>query len=324
MRTISDPAARKGVASPSGTSSTVAADQPTLADIGARVGQDNEALRNLLIDTDRRINAIDDAKNAFRRLSEPISTALRDLEQEKIDNAGLRSALAELRTSYDALRGDRDSLRRELARVQQDARGLESDKAELTSEIVVARARLEQMEANLAAAEVERTALSAARDEASFEAHTLSRRIEAICSRAATAEKLLSEARQSLVARAEEVRIAERKTAEATIVRNTTQKLVEQLTAARDALQGKTKELERERASLIERSHILAETVKARETALGQVEQEIKSLTDRIAEIEVDAGIYRAKAQRRIEELAECPSENILNPLNRLWFKVVT
>jgi chromosome segregation ATPase len=305
VRTISDPAARKGVTSPSGTSSTVAADQPTLADIGARVGQDNEALRNLLIDTDRRINAIDDAKNAFRRLSEPISTALRDLEQEKIDNAGLRSALAELRTSYDALRGDRDSLRRELARVQQDARGLESDKAELTSEIVVARARLEQMEANLAAAEVERTALSAARDEASFEAHTLSRRIEAICSRAATAEKLLSEARQSLVARAEEVRIAERKTAEATIVRNTTQKLVEQLTAARDALQGKTKELERERASLIERSHILAETVKARETALGQAEQEIKSLTDRIAEIEVDAGIYRAKAQRRIEELAE-------------------
>jgi chromosome segregation ATPase len=230
-----------------------------------------------------------------------------------------RIALAELRTSYHTLRGEfgtleqraaelesqRDSLRRKLARVQQDARGLESDKAELTSEIAAARARLEQMEANLAAAEVERAALSAARDEASSEAHTLGRRIEAIRSRAATAEKLLSEARQSLVARAEEVRIADRKTAEATIARNTTQKLVEQLTAARDALEGKAKELERERASLIERSHILAETVKARETALGQAEQEIKSLTDRIAEIEVDAGTYRAKAERRIEELGE-------------------
>jgi crescentin len=310
VRTVSDPAARKGVTSASGMSSTAAADQPTLADIGARVGQDNEALRNLLIDTDRRINAIDDAKNAFRRLSEPISTALRDLAQEKIDNAGLRSALAELHTSYDALRdefgaleqraveleSDRDSLRRELARVQQDARGLESDKAELTSEIAAARARLEHMEANLAAAEVERAALSAARDEASSEAHVLNRRIEALRSRAATAEKLLAEARQSLVARAEEVRIAERKTAEATIARNSTQKLVEQLTAARDALEGKTKELERERASLIERSHILAETVKARETALGQAEQEIKSLTNRIAEIEVDAGTFSANA----------------------------
>jgi crescentin len=316
VRTVSDPAARKGVTSPSGT---VAADQPTLADIGARVGQDNEALRNLLINTGRRINAIDDAKNAFRRLSEPISTALRDLEQEKIDNAGLRSALAELRTSYDVLRGefgaleqraaelesDRDSLRRELARVQQDARGLESDKAELVGDIVAARARLEQMEANLAAAEFERASLSAARDEASSEAHTLNRRIEAIRSRAATAEKLLSEARQALAGRAEEVRIAERKTAEATIARNTLQKLVEELTAARDALAGKTKELERERASLTERSHILAETVKARETALGQAEQEINSLTDRIAEIEFDAGTYRAKAERRIEELGE-------------------
>jgi chromosome segregation ATPase len=319
VRTFSDPAAGKGVTSSSGTSSTAAADQLTLADIAARVGQDNEALRNLLINTDRRINAIDAAKNAFRRLSEPISTALRDLEQEKIDNAGLRSALAELHTSYEALRGEfsaleqraaeleseRDDLRRELPRVQQDARGLESDKAELTSEIVAARARLEQMEANLAATEVERAALSAARDEASSEAHTLNRRIEAIRSRAATAEKLLSEARHSLAARAEEVRIAERKTAEATIARNTTQKLVEQFMAARDALEGKTEALERERASLIERSRILAETVKARETALGQAEQEIRSLTDRIAEIEVDAGTYRAKAERRIEEFGE-------------------
>ena len=304
MRTVSDPAARKSVTSPSGTSSTGAEDQPSLADIGARVGQDNEALRNLLIDTDRRINAIDDAKNAFRKLSEPISAALRDLAQEKIDNAGLRRELAELHTSHDALHdefgaleqraaaleSDRDSLRRELARAQQDVRGLEGDKAELTSEIAAARARLERMDANLAAAEVQRAALSAARDEANSEIHVLNRRLEAIRSRAATAEKLLSEARQSLVARAEEVRIAERKTAEATIARNTTQKLVEQLTAARDALEGKTKELERERASLIERSHILAETVKARETALGQAEQEIKSLTDRIAEIEFDAG----------------------------------
>jgi crescentin len=319
VRTVSDPAARKGVTSPSGTSSTASEDQPTLADIGARVGQDNEALRNLLIDTDRRINAIDDAKHAFHRLSEPISTALRDLAQEKIDNAGLRRKLAELHTRHDALcdefgaleqraaalESDHDRLRRELARARQDARGLEGDKAELTSEIVATRARLEQMDANLAAAEVERAALAAARDEASSHAHTLNRRIEAIRSRAATAEKLLSEARQALAGRAEEVRIAERKTAEATIARNTSQKLVEELTAARDALAGKTKELERERASLIERSHILAETVKARETALAQAEQQIRSLTDRIAEIEVDAGTYRAKAARRIEELGE-------------------
>jgi hypothetical protein len=47
----------------------------------------------------------------------------------------------------------------------------------------------------------------------------------------------------------------------------------------------------------------LAETLKARETSLAHAEQKIKSLTDRIAEIEVDAGAYRAKTERRIDEL---------------------
>jgi chromosome segregation ATPase len=90
---------------------------------------------------------------------------------------------------------------------------------------------------------------------------------------------------------------------EASIARNTTDKVVERLTTARDGLDGKVRELEQGRASLTERSNILAETLKARETSLAHAEQKIKSLTDRIAEIEVDAGAYRAKTERRIDEL---------------------
>ena len=67
----------------------------------------------------------------------------------------------------------------------------------------------------------------------------------------------------------------------------------------------KAQKLELGRASLIERSNNLAETLKAREASLTQAEQRIKLLTDRIAEIEVDAGAYRAKTERRIEELTE-------------------
>jgi chromosome segregation ATPase len=95
----------------------------------------------------------------------------------------------------------------------------------------------------------------------------------------------------------------ERKVVEATIARNATEKVIERLTAARDALEGKTRELEQGRASLTERSNSLAETLKARETSLAHAEQKIKSLTDRIAEIEVDAGAYRAKTKQRIDEL---------------------
>ena len=160
MRTISDFLGRKGVAPTSATyavpasarSGSRGADEvreTTLADIGTRVGEDNETLRNLLIDTDRRIGALDDLKAAFRSLIEPIGAVLQVLEQEKTENFGLRNVLAELRTGHDSLRGDYsaldkraaelenvgEELHRELTLTQQTARALEADKTELASEM---------------------------------------------------------------------------------------------------------------------------------------------------------------------------------------------
>ena len=421
MGTFSDFLGRKGVTSvpppvpPSPKQQTSgAASEPTFADLGARLGEGNEALRNLLIDTDRRITALDDVKVAFRNLVEPIGTALQALEHENSDNVSLRNALAELRASHETLstehqalekrsadsESDNQSLRRELALVQQVAHGLESDKAELTSEVVAARAeianlesqlthetadaralgeanqllvdhandadkrivelqadctlmreqlslletdksslqtaldqtlaensrlsrrltesesaltaaraRLEQTEIGLASAESERAALGAARDEANerhqSESYALNLRLEAMRSRAGTAEKLLSEVRQSLVARTEEIRVSERKVVEATIARNATEKTVDRLTAARDALEAKVKELEQARAMLLERSNGLAEAAKARETSLTHAEHKIKSLTDRIDQLEHDSRTYRAKTVKRIDDLNE-------------------
>src|SRR5215475_14735042 len=148
MRTISDFLGRKVVASASaayavpmsaksGSRGAEEVRETTFADIGTRVGEDNETLRNLLIDTDRRIGALDDLKAAFRSLVEPIGAALHALEQEKTENAGLRTALAELRTSHETARSegqalehksaelesDNQAFRRELTLVQQVASG---------------------------------------------------------------------------------------------------------------------------------------------------------------------------------------------------------
>jgi len=122
MGTISDFLGRKGVASaplpmpPSpnqrGTDSTAQHDERTFADLGARIGEGNEALRNLLIDTDRRITALDDVKDAFRNLVEPIGRALQALEQENSDNFGLRNTLAELRTNHETVRAEFQALER--------------------------------------------------------------------------------------------------------------------------------------------------------------------------------------------------------------------
>ena len=173
MGTISDFLGRKGVTTaplsvtPSSQQQTTntAANEPTFADLGACLGEGNEALRNLLIDTERRITALDDVKDAFRNLVEPIGTALQALEHENSDNVSLRNALAELRASHDTLRtefqalekrsaeleSDNQSLKRELALVQQVANGLESDKAELTSEVVAARAEIANLENRIGA-----------------------------------------------------------------------------------------------------------------------------------------------------------------------------
>jgi chromosome segregation ATPase len=91
---------------------------------------------------------------------------------------------------------------------------------------------------------------------------------------------------------------------EANIARANTDKIVERLTTTRDTLDGKTRELEQGRASLMERSNGLADTLKAREASLAHAEQKIKVLSDRIAEIEAEADAYRSKAERRIDELS--------------------
>src|SRR5258706_6125032 len=133
MRTISDFLARKGVASasfPSPASAKILPggaeerSEPTFADIGARVGEDNEKLRNLLIDTDRRIGALDDLKEAFRNLVEPIGSSLRALEQEKTENFGLRNVLTELRRRHESLRSEYVSLGKPPAELETAAEGL--------------------------------------------------------------------------------------------------------------------------------------------------------------------------------------------------------
>src|SRR5262247_4623778 len=129
MRTITHFLARKGGASTSaafavptparpGSPAAEQPSEPTLADIGARVGEENETLRNLLIDTDRRIGALDDLKDAFRNLVEPIGSALQALEQEKTDNVGLRNALAELRAGHESVRTEFSALEKRAAELE--------------------------------------------------------------------------------------------------------------------------------------------------------------------------------------------------------------
>src|SRR5580700_4599569 len=398
MRKVSDFLARAGVSS---TPETLAAltgkpqnsnrpddsGKSTFANIGERIGGDNQALRHLLIDTGLQFGALDELKETFGKLVDPLHNLLSTLEQAKFDNASLRGALTELRSSHETLRsefeglekksseleGDNHRLTRELTAAQQSTQELDSDKGKLTGEIATmrvalanlekqlgeeanngrslgdekrllqeradtadkriieseaaanlarerlallenekdslqaARARLQQMEHNLAAVEDERKKLSAALDEANerrqSEVYALTLKLDAMRSRSTAAEKLLSEMRQSLVARTEEIRATEAKLVEAVLGRSGAEKKAEQLTSANDAHDRQNKKLEQTRLSLTDRSNVLSETVKARDSALSHAQDKIKSLTDRVELLKVEAAANHAKADKRIEQL---------------------
>jgi crescentin len=188
----------------------------------------------------------------------------------------LQSDGAQAREKLLLVENDKRSLQTALDQTLAETSRLSRRLTESENALTAARARLEQMDISLAAAENERATLATARDEANerhqSETYALNLRLEALRSRAATAEQLLAEVRQTIVARTEDIRGLERKVVEANIARANTEKTIERLTTARDALDGKSRDLEQGRAALLDRSSNLAEALKARATSHAHAE----------------------------------------------------
>ena len=173
--------------------------------------------------------------------------------------------------------------------------------------LTATRAQLGKVEASFAEAYAERGRLGAALDEAKeqhqAERNSLNMRLDALQSRAATAERLLSEARQNLLARTEEVRAFDRKSVEATIGRNNSEKRLAQIEASHEARERQIKDLEQGRLALTERNTAMTKTLKARETALARAEERIAALTERNGHLEADVQVSRTNIEKRVEDL---------------------
>ena len=135
----------------------------TFSDIGSRMGEENEALRNLLTDTGRKIGELDELKEAFDKIVAPFNSTLRALEQEKSQSLGLTGMLNESRAAYEALRtefyqiekkataleAEAERLRTDLELARESNRGLESSGLELSHEISARRAQITELEHQL-------------------------------------------------------------------------------------------------------------------------------------------------------------------------------
>ncbi len=133
-----------------------------LADVGVRLGEENEVLRNLLNDAGRKIGELDELKQIFNSLVPPFNEALRTLEQEKSQRLRLAAALDELRKAHESLRADfyeveqssarfeaeAEKLREELELARESNRALEGANLQLANELASGKRRSPPSRAN--------------------------------------------------------------------------------------------------------------------------------------------------------------------------------
>lgn len=387
-------------------------DEELFASLGAQVGGENEALRNLLLNASTKLSELDIIKDAVGKLVDPVNKALRDFESEKSEKAGLQTMLANSRAAYSKLKADtaelerkaagfeKDcaNLRQELMAAQHQARILETAKSELSVEIAARQAEVAELEADLqqesaqaktareeahrldqrlttadkrivaletdvnntrhrlVLSEDERHNLQTSLDKSVAEAARLSRRLaeaentvnalqgrlrhtegslaeanterarlatmldelkerhaaeittqqlrfDAMQSRAVSADKLLTEAREQLAQRSEEIRQYDRRYGELTQAYETLSGRLTETEAERQQRDADVSELERTRTTLIERSSALAKAFTGKETALARAEETIQSQAERIAYLEAQTQARNQDIEQQIEEL---------------------
>jgi chromosome segregation ATPase len=135
------------------------AEQASFAEVGARMGADNEVLRNLLIDTGHQLEAIDELKASFGKLVKPLNDVLTTLQQERAEHARAQGELMALRSGHLALRDEfhglevrsselkshNERLGKNLAAALQKGRELEDERAELRRDLTAARGSIATM-----------------------------------------------------------------------------------------------------------------------------------------------------------------------------------
>ena len=256
-----------------------------------RLAAENALLAQKLTE---RNGALDDARARIKSLEEKLAKA----EEEGAGKAAEKTAESvqnELRAARDRLQGKLDSVSKENTRLSRAAN--ERDRA-----LADARTRVEYLEAALAAAEAEcgRQTGEAANAREKHQAQT---------SRAITAEKLLAEARERLLARIIEIDAVRQRVTQANAVSNAAYDRQRQLEDALCLQQSQFEELERSQSKLAEATKLLLQRFRDRERALVVAEEKIKTLAERNAWLEAARDRAGSPRQRGHETPQSSPED---------------
>jgi crescentin len=235
-----------------------------------------------------------------RRLGERVATA----DQRTVQLEGqAQTAQQEARQANQERASLQASLDKTLGELAQTARRLsDADKALASSQ-----ARVKAMENNLAEVQAERSRLAAALDEANHqyrdEMNVMTSRFEAVQARSSLTENLLEEARQALMARADEIRTFDRRVIEVSTAHDVmAEKLscVEAVLAEREL---QIKDIEQAHMALTEEAHKLIHAATAREGIYESTQQRIREQSDLVEILQEELNAARSSNEMQIEQL---------------------
>jgi chromosome segregation ATPase len=276
----------------------------TLEAAKAEISIDIAARRAQVADLEVRLAQETGEANALREENRRLDERLSNADKRIITlESDLNAARQRLLMTEDEKRAQQISLDKSSAEAARLSRKLAETEANLTA----AQGRLRHVEGNFAELSNERTRLAGALEEANERHHheltTQRMRFEALHARAAASEKLLGEAREHLLARADEIRTYDRRVGEVAMERDAMQTRVSELEAERIQRESEFKEVDQARTTLMERSTALARAFAAKEAALARAEDTIAALSEQVSALEAARAAEKQATDQKIEDL---------------------
>jgi len=271
----------------------------------AEIAIDVAARRAQIVDLEARLAQETGEGKALReenrRLDERLSTADKRVASLESELNGARQRLLMIEDEKRAQQISLDKISAEGARL---SRKLAETEASLTA----TQGRLRHVEGNFAELSHERTRLAGSLEEAKerheHELTTRQMRFDALQARATASEKLLGEAREHLLARADEIRTSDRRASDLALERDALQTRIAELETERIQRDSQFAEVDQARVTLLERSAALARAFTVKEAALTRAEDTIAALSEQINALEAARAADKQATDQRIEELS--------------------
>jgi chromosome segregation ATPase len=264
----------------------IAARRAQIADLEGRLGQETTEATTL--------------REENRRLNEKMTAANKRVITLESDINAARQRLLMADDEKRAQQASIDKMSAEAARL---TRKLTETEASLNA----TQGRLRQVEGNFAEVNNERARLVTALDEGNerhnHELSSQRMRFEALQARASATDNLLGEAREHLLARAEEIRDYDRRLTDAVNERDNLHARLSDTEADRIRRESELQEMDHARSTLMERSGALTRAYASKEAALSRAEEAVAALTEQVERLSAEKANDKQLAEQAIEEL---------------------